>query len=69
MAKRRANAILSIPAYPFVEAADYLNVPLSMLRASCLGQGFAAGSRTRAFRPVIRLDANDRRAIVVPQSR
>jgi uncharacterized protein (DUF433 family) len=62
MAKRSAQAILSTPAYPFVEAAHYLNIPLSTLRAWCLGQG-AAGGKTQTFRPVIRLDANDRRAL------
>jgi uncharacterized protein (DUF433 family) len=62
MAKRSAQAILSTPAYPFVEAAHYLNIPLSTLRAWCLGQG-AAGGKAQTFKPVIRLDANDRRAL------
>src|SRR5580700_8989004 len=61
MAKRDVNAVLTTPAYPFVEAAHYLNIPLSTLRAWCLGQGHGAGKR--AFKPVIRLDANDRRAL------
>jgi uncharacterized protein (DUF433 family) len=39
------------PAYPFSEAAHYLNLPVSTLRAWCLGQGGPQG-----FRPVIRLD-------------
>jgi hypothetical protein len=43
MAKRSAKSILSTPAYPFVEAAHYLNVPLSTLRAWCVGQGYPAG--------------------------
>jgi uncharacterized protein (DUF433 family) len=63
MAKRSAKTILSTPAYPFVEAAHYLNIPLSTLRAWCLGQGFAGGGKTPAFKPVIRLDGNDRRAL------
>jgi len=61
MAKRDVNTILATPAYPFVEAAHYLNIPLSTLRAWCLGQGHGAGKR--AFKPVIRLDGNDRRAM------
>src|ERR1700678_3446912 len=63
MARRSAKAILSTPAYPFVEAAHYLNVPLSTLRAWCLGQGYRADGRTRRFQPLIRLDGNDRRAL------
>jgi uncharacterized protein (DUF433 family) len=61
MAKRDVNTILATPAYPFVEAAHYLNIPLSTLRAWCLGQGH--GANKHAFKPVIRLDANDRRAL------
>jgi len=63
MAKRSSKSVLSTPAYPFVEAAHYLNLPLSTLRAWCLGQGTQAGSRTRQFLPLIRLDQNDRRAL------
>jgi uncharacterized protein (DUF433 family) len=63
MAKRSAKTILSTPAYPFVEAAHYLNIPLSTLRAWCLGQGYRADGKTRRFQPIIRLDANDRRAL------
>ncbi len=53
MAKRSAQAILSTPAYPFGEAAHYLNIPLSTLRAWCLGQGFAGGGKSPAFKPVM----------------
>jgi len=63
MAKRSAKAILSTPAYPFIEAAHYLNVPLSTLRAWCLGQGYRSDGKTRRFQPLIRMDANDRRAL------
>lgn len=63
MAKQSAKSILSTPAYPFVEAAHYLNVPLSTLRAWCVGQGYQADGRTRKFLPLIRLDGNDRRAL------
>src|SRR5712664_1679147 len=63
MAKRDVNTILATPAYPFVEAAHYLNIPLSTLRAWCLGQGDRTGGKTPAFKPVIRLDANDRRSL------
>lgn len=60
MAKARVQALLSPPAYPVVEAAHYLNLPTSTLRAWCFGQG---GGKTRRFQPVIRLDSRDRRAL------
>jgi uncharacterized protein (DUF433 family) len=63
MTIRSAKTILSTPAYPFVEAAHYLNIPLSTLRAWCLGRGLRADGKTRRFQPIIRLDANDRRAL------
>lgn len=63
MTKRSARTILSTPAYPFIEAAHYLNIPLSTLRAWCLGQGLRADGRTRRFQPLIRLDANDRSSL------
>jgi uncharacterized protein (DUF433 family) len=63
MARLNAKTILSTPAYPFVEAAHYLNIPLSTLRAWCLGQGYREDRKTRRFQSIIRLDANDRRAL------
>lgn len=48
MAKLDFGALRRTPAYLFVEAAHYLNLPVSTLRAWCLGQG--------RFRNVIRLD-------------
>ena len=63
MARLSAKTILSTPAYPFVEAAHYLNIPLSTLRAWCLGQGYREDRKTRRFQSIIRLDANDRRAL------
>lgn len=38
-------------------------MPLSTLRAWCLGQGYRADGKTRRFQPLIHLDANDRRAL------
>jgi uncharacterized protein (DUF433 family) len=63
MARLNAKTILSTPAYPFAEAAHYLNIPLSTLRAWCLGQGYREDRKTRRFQSIIRLDANDRRAL------
>lgn len=48
MASTKRDALLKTPAYPFVEAAHYLFVPVTTLRAWCLGQ--------RGFQPVIHLD-------------
>jgi hypothetical protein len=44
----KRETLLTTPAYPFVEAAHYLHIPVTTLRAWCLGQ--------RGFRSVIRLD-------------
>lgn len=44
------------PAYPFAEAAHYLGLPRSTLRAWCLGQGYAYRGQVRRFKPLIRLD-------------
>ena len=48
MSSTKREVLLKTPAYPFVEAAHYLQVPVTTLRAWCLGQ--------RGFQPVIRLD-------------
>jgi uncharacterized protein (DUF433 family) len=63
MAKPKAEKILATPAYPFVEAAHYLNLPLSTLRAWCLGQPLHATTQGRRFQPLIRLDGNQSRAL------
>jgi uncharacterized protein (DUF433 family) len=51
------DALRRTPAYPFAEAAHYLGVPKSTLRAWCVGQSYRDrhGDR-KAFRPLIRLD-------------
>jgi uncharacterized protein (DUF433 family) len=48
MAKRDLDLLRRTPAYTFGEAAHYLRLPLSTLRAWCLGQ--------QRFRGIIRLD-------------
>jgi uncharacterized protein (DUF433 family) len=63
MAKARSTTIFETPAYPFVEAAHYLNLPLSTLRAWCLGQPMRVDSRARRFQPLIRLDGTQHRAL------
>src|SRR5262249_50821423 len=56
MAKLDPDAIRRTPAYSFAEAAHYLNVPVSTLRAWCLGQGYAYKGQRRRFESLIRLD-------------
>jgi uncharacterized protein (DUF433 family) len=56
VAKLDSTAIRQTPAYSFAEAAHYLNLPVSTLRAWCLGQGYAYKGHARRFRPLIRLD-------------
>ena len=56
MSKQDIDALRRTPAYPFGEAAHYLGLPVSTLRAWCLGQGWVYKGQSRRFRPLIRLD-------------
>jgi len=53
MKKRTWSDVRSLPAYSFAEAAHYLNLPATTLRAWCLGQ---PPGEPRRFQPVLRLD-------------
>lgn len=55
-AKFDLDTLRRTPAYPFVEAGHYLNLPVSTLRAWCLGQGYAYRGESRRFKPLIPLD-------------
>jgi len=44
-----------VPAYGIAEAAGYLRLPLSTLRAWMLGQRYRAGDAQRFFKPVIEI--------------
>ena len=44
------------PAYSYVEAAHYLNLPPSTLSSWFRGQAYTQDDQVRQFRPVIRLD-------------
>jgi uncharacterized protein (DUF433 family) len=57
VAKLDLDALRRTPAYPVAEAAHYLGLPTSTLRAWCLGQTYR-GRRgdVRQFRPLIQLD-------------
>lgn len=54
----RVDRVRRTPAYPFVEAAHYLNLPVSTLRAWCLGQDYSADRKTKRFVALIRLDGS-----------
>jgi uncharacterized protein (DUF433 family) len=56
MGKLDLDLLRRLPAYPFVEAAHYLNLPNSTLRAWCVGQRYAYKGQPRKFMPLIRLD-------------
>lgn len=50
-----------LPAYGFAEAAGYLRLPVSTLRAWLLGQRYRLGNASKFFRPVIEIaDAKHR---------
>lgn len=56
MAKLDLDRLRTTPAYPFSEAAHYLNLPNSTLRSWCLGQGYAYKGKPRRFKRLIDLD-------------
>jgi uncharacterized protein (DUF433 family) len=56
MGKLDFDVLRRMPAYPFVEAAHYLDLPTSTLRAWCVGQDHPGKGHPRKFVPVIRLD-------------
>lgn len=56
MAKLDLDKLRRTPAYPFVEGAHYLYLPVSTLRAWCLGQGYAYKGKRRRFKQIIKLD-------------
>ncbi len=63
MGRPKADKVLATPAYPLIEAAHYLNLPLSTLRTWCLGQPLRANAKMRRLEPLIRLDGDQRRAL------
>lgn len=56
----RADNVVTTPAYPLNEAAHYLNLPLTTLRTWCLGRSVHLDENTRWFKPLIRLDGDQR---------
>lgn len=56
MKNEQVDRLRRTPAYPFIEAAHYLNMPASTLRSWCIGQDYKVNGQTRRFRPLIELD-------------
>jgi uncharacterized protein (DUF433 family) len=56
MAKLSAEEVRRTPAYTFSEAAHYLRVPATTLRAWCVGQDYKSKGRSKHYHRVIRLD-------------
>lgn len=56
MGKIDFDTLRRTPAYPFAEAAHYLNLPNATLRAWCLGTTYGPKDEKRWFEPVIALD-------------
>lgn len=56
MGRLDIDKIRSTPAYSFVEAAHYLNLPVSTLSSWFRGQTYKHNHEMRRFHPVIRLD-------------
>ena len=56
MAKIDIDALRRTPAYSYVEAAHYLNLPPSTLSSWFSGKSYQHGGEIRRFKPVIRLD-------------
>lgn len=56
MATEHIDRLRRTPAYPFSEAAHYLNMPVSTLRSWCIGQDYKVNGVVRRFQPLIELD-------------
>lgn len=63
MTSEKLQKLRRTPAYPFVEAAHYLNLPKSTLRAWCLGTTYMHKGEKRKFLPIIRLDGDRREGL------
>lgn len=58
MTKLDADTVRRTPAYTFVEAAHYIGLPVSTLRAWCKGQDYLYKGKTKRFQPVIKPDGD-----------
>jgi uncharacterized protein (DUF433 family) len=58
MKSEEVDRLRRTPAYPFIEAAHYLSMPVSTLRSWCIGQDYQVNGETRRFQPLIELDGD-----------
>ena len=58
MTRLNVDTIRRTPAYPFTEAAHYLRLPASTLRAWCVGQDYQYKGRPKRYQRVIQLDGS-----------
>jgi uncharacterized protein (DUF433 family) len=63
MARRSARDVREAPVYTASEAARYLQLPPSTVRAWTFGQPSSARNQTRAFQSVIRVASRDARRL------
>lgn len=63
MAREQIDRLRRTPAYPFIEAAHYLNMPVSTLRSWCIGQDYEVNGATRRFKPLIEMDGSKREGL------
>jgi len=58
MGREQVDRLRRTPVYPFIEAAHYLNMPVSTLRSWCIGQDYKVNGTIRRFQPLIELDGS-----------
>lgn len=63
MGSDKIDQLRRTPAYPFIEAAHYLNMPVSTLRTWCIGQDYRVHGETRRFQPLIELDGDKKEGL------
>jgi uncharacterized protein (DUF433 family) len=63
MGSEQIDRLRRTPAYPFIEAAHYLNMPPSTLRSWCIGQDYKVNGETRRFQPLIELDGEKKEGL------
>jgi uncharacterized protein (DUF433 family) len=63
MGSDKVDRLRRTPAYPFIEAAHYLNMPASTLRSWCIGQDYKVNGATRRFQPLIELDGDKKEGL------
>jgi hypothetical protein len=63
MTKLSAEEVRRTPPYTFSEAAHYLRVPVTTLRAWCVGQDYKSKGRSKHYHRVVRLDGTSREGL------